>query len=48
MCDCKIPEANRGGAPLELTLDNWLGLQIVPMYQRILKDKLRGMGKAHI
>ena len=33
--------------PLE-DLDNWLGLQIVPLYTRILKDKKRWTGQLHL
>ena len=35
VCNRKIPPENRGGSPFEVTLDNWLGLQIVPLYTRI-------------
>ena len=45
ICNCKIPPENRGGNPFEVTLNNWLGLQIIPNYNRILKDKARGIGQ---
>ena len=31
--------------PFETTLDNWLGLQIIPLYKRVMADKVRGLGK---
>ena len=45
VCNSKIPPENRDGNPFEVTLNNWLGLQIVPMYTRIVKDKKRGIGQ---
>ena len=47
ICNCKIPPESRGGAPFETTLDNWLGLQLIPLYRRILNDKVRGMGQSY-
>jgi len=41
--DVKVPLANRGGAPFEDTLRNWLGLICVPTFRGILKEKRRGV-----
>lgn len=46
ICNCKIPPESRSGVPFETTLDNWLGLQIIPLYKSIMSDKVRGMGKS--
>ena len=43
VCDAKIPEAVRGGAPFERTLQNWLHLVFLPTYKKVLKDKARGL-----
>ena len=46
LCNCKIPPESRGGLPFEATLDNWLGLHIIPLYKRIMSDKVRGLGRS--
>ena len=46
LCNCKIPPESRGGLPFEVTLDNWLGLHIIPLYKRIMSDKVRGLGRS--
>ena len=45
ICDAKVPEATRGGEPFEYTLHAWLQLVFIPVYKRLLKDKLRGTVK---
>ena len=37
---------DHGGLPFEATLDNWLGLHIIPLYKRIMSDKVRGLGRS--
>ena len=44
VCDCKIPSASSSGVPFDVTLDSWLGLQVVPKYKQLLKDKKMGLG----